>query len=107
MIFEMRTYRVKPGMRAQFLALFRSKTMPEHARLGMPVIGPFLSVENDESFVFLRGFSDMKARETVKASFYKGRLWRKELKDVLMPMLESYDVMVVDDAEGQLRGVAA
>jgi hypothetical protein len=31
MIIEMRTYKTKPGFRAQFLAVFRTKSMPAHA----------------------------------------------------------------------------
>lgn len=40
MIVEMRTYRTKPGMRARFLEIFRSKSMPAHAAIGMRVLGP-------------------------------------------------------------------
>ena len=30
MIIEMRTYKTKPGKRAQFLDIFRSKSVPAH-----------------------------------------------------------------------------
>lgn len=54
MIVEMRTYRTKSGMRASFLELFRVHTIPEHHRLGMAIMGPFLSVEDDDTFFFMR-----------------------------------------------------
>lgn len=51
MIIEMRTYTTKPGCRERFLQIFRGKSMPAHAQIGMKVLGPFPSVENpDVSF---------------------------------------------------------
>jgi hypothetical protein len=39
----------------------------------------------------------------MKAKFYEGDLWKSELEQVLMPMIERYDVVLVDDPEGQVR----
>ena len=100
MIIEMRTYKTKPGRRSQFLEVFRHKSMPAHAEIGMKILGPFLSVEDADTFFFMRGFPDLPSREPMKAKFYEGDLWKHELENVLMPMLEKYDVVVVDDAEG-------
>jgi len=103
MIIEMRTYRTKPGMRAEFLRIFRSKSVPAHLDIGMKILGPFLSVEDPDTFFFMRGFPDLASREPMKARFYEGELWKEELEHVLMPMLEKYDVVLVDDVEGLVR----
>ena len=104
MIVEMRTYRLKPGTRERFLAVFRERSVPEHARLGMPIVGPFPSVEDpDVFFFFMRGFPDLASRDTLKARFYEGELWKSGLESVLMPMIERYDVVVVDDHDGLIR----
>lgn len=103
MIVEMRTYRIKPGKRAEFLAIFRSRLMPAHARIGMKISGPFLSVEDPNTFFFMRGFPDLASREPMKAEFYEGELWKNELENVLLPMIEKYDVVVVDDPDGRIR----
>ena len=103
MIVEMRTYKLKPGVRDRFLAIFRERSAPEHARLGMPILGPFLSVEDPDTFFFMRGFPDLESREPMKARFYEGELWKRELEGVLMPMIEGYDVVVVDDPDGLIR----
>lgn len=58
MIIEMRTYKIKPGMRFQFLEIFRSRSMPAHAKIGMKILGPFLSLEDPDVFFFMRGFPD-------------------------------------------------
>lgn len=103
MIIEMRTYKLRPGMRERFLEIFRSRSMPEHARLGMPILGPFLSLEDPDVFFFMRGFADLPSREPMKAKFYEGELWKKELEHVMMPMIEKYDVVLVDDPNGLIR----
>jgi len=102
MIVELRTYRTKPGMRDAFLHLFRTRAMPEHDRLGIPIVGPFLGIGDADTFFFMRGFPDAESREPIKARFYEGRLWKEELEGVLMPMLEKYEVVVVDDPEGKI-----
>ena len=103
MIIEMRTYRTKPGLRSQFLEIFRSKSIPAHTEIGMKILGPFLSVEDPDTFFFMRGFPDVASREPMKAKFYEGELWKSELENLLLPMLEKYDVVVVEDAEGLVR----
>ena len=99
MIVEMRTYKTKPGCRSQFLEIFRTKSIPAHAEIGMKILGPFLSVEDPDTFFFMRGFPDLAAREPMKAKFYEGELWKAELERVLMPMLEKYDVVLVEDPD--------
>lgn len=103
MIVELRTYRTRPGLRDRFLEIFRARTVPEHARLGMPITGPFLAIDDPDTFVFLRHFSDGASREATKTRFYEGKLWRDELEPVLMPMLDSYEVVVVDNPEDRLE----
>lgn len=100
MIIEMRTYKTKPGYRSQFLEIFRRKSVPAHAEIGMKILGPFLSVEDPDTFFFMRGFPDLASREPMKSKFYEGELWKRELESVLMPMLEKYEAVVVEDAGG-------
>lgn len=103
MIIEMRTYKLRPGTRERFLEIFRSRSMPEHASIGMPILGPFLSVDDPDVFFFMRGFPDAPSREPMKAKFYEGELWKQELESVLMPMIDRYDVVVVDDPRNLIR----
>jgi hypothetical protein len=99
MIIEMRTYKTRPGMRSPFLEIFRASSIPAHAEIGMKILGPFLSVEDADTFFFMRGFPDLASREPMKEKFYEGELWKRELESVLLPMLEKYEVVVVEDSE--------
>ena len=69
----------------------------------MKILGPFLSIEDPDTFFFMRGFPDLASREPLKAKFYEGVLWKSELDNILMPMLEKYDVVLVDDPENLVR----
>ena len=103
MIIEMRTYRTKPGRRAAFVEIFRAKSIPAHKEIGMKILGPFLSIEDADVFFFMRGFPDLASREPMKAQFYEGKLWKDELENVLLPMLDKYDVILVEDPSGVVK----
>jgi hypothetical protein len=103
MIIEMRTYKTRPGRRSEFIQIFRTRSVPAHAEIGMKILGPFLSVEDPDTFFFMRGFPDLPSRESMKARFYEGELWKDELEPVVMPMLESYEVVLVEDPDELVR----
>ena len=97
-VIEVRTYRAKPGRRAQLLDLLRTRAFPLQRELGMKVLGPFPSQEDDVGFVWLRGFPDEASREPLKAAFYEGDNWLGGLETEAMPMLDDYSAVLVDDA---------
>ncbi len=102
MIAEMRTYRTIRGKRAEFVDLFRRYSIPAHEKLGMKIIGPFLSVEDPDALFFMRLFPDLESREPLKAKFYGSDLWRNDLEHRMMPLLRSYDCVLVDDPGDEL-----
>jgi len=42
----------------------------------MKILGPFPSVEDPDTFFWMRGFSGITSREPMKAKFYEGELWK-------------------------------
>jgi hypothetical protein len=100
MIIEMRTYKIKPGLRAEFLKTFESKVRPEHEKIGMKILGPFLSIEDPDTFFWMRSFPDPKSRDRMRHEFYEGKLFEKDLEQTHVPMLEKYDVVVVEAKDG-------
>jgi hypothetical protein len=96
MIVEVRAYRIKPGLRAQFIELFVQRAIPAQQALGMQIIGPMIDVENPNKFVFLRSFPSLEDRDRMKNEFYGGELWKNELEGIAMPMIDSYDVILCE-----------
>jgi hypothetical protein len=100
MIVEVRSYRIKPGRRAEFVEFFETRAVPALRSHGMKILGPLLDLENPNKFVWLRGFPSLDERERMREAFYEGDVWKGELEAVAMPMLESYDVILCETAPG-------
>jgi len=84
-------------MREPLLDLLRARAFPLQRELGMKILGPFPSHEDDEAFVWLRGFPDEASREPLKAAFYEGTDWLGSLEAEVLPMLADYSAVVVQD----------
>ncbi len=100
MIVEVRSYRIKPGRRAEFIRFFETRCIPALRSHGMQILGPMLDVENPNKFVFLRSFPSLEERDRMKAAFYEGELWKNELEGIAMPMIDSYDVILCETSPG-------
>jgi quinol monooxygenase YgiN len=100
MIVEVRSYRIKPGHRDEFIKVFESRAIPALRKYGMKVVGPMLDVENPNKFVFLRSFPSLEEREPMKDAFYSSEIWKNELEHFAMPLLDSYDVILCETSPG-------
>ena len=100
MIVEVRSYRIKPGRRDEFIRFFETRSVPALRSHGMKILGPLLDLENPNKFVFLRAFPSMEERERMKNDFYEGDLWKNELEAIAMPMIDSYDVILCETSPG-------
>jgi NIPSNAP len=106
MIVEVRSYRIKPGRREEFIDFFEKRSIPALRSHGMKVLGPLLDLENPNKFVWLRIFPSLEERDRMKDAFYGGDLWKNELEDIAMPMLESYDVILCETSPGCVFDIA-
>ena len=100
MIVEVRSYRIKPGRRDEFIKFFEARSIPALRSHGMKILGPLLDLENPNKFVWLRSFPSLHERDQMKDAFYEGELWKNELEAIAMPMLESYDVILCETSSG-------
>jgi hypothetical protein len=100
MIVEVRTYRIAPGKRDDFIKFFEQHSAPALQSYGMKVVGPLIDLENPNRFIFLRGFPSIEDLHRMKDEFYRSRLWKEELEHIAMPVLESYDVTLCETSAG-------
>jgi hypothetical protein len=105
MIVEVRSYRIKPGHREEFIKLFETRAIPAQRAYGMKIVGPFLDLENPNKFVFLRSFPSLEDLERMKEAFYGGALWKNELEAIAMPLIESYDVILCESSSGYVSDI--
>lgn len=90
MIVEVRTYRIKQGMRDRFLDFFQRQTVPLQQSNGMSIMGPFVDLEDPDVFVWLRGFPSLEERDRMKDALYEGEEWKNGLEAIAMSMLDSF-----------------
>ena len=100
MIVEVRTYKIKPGCREEFIKFFESRAVPAQRSLGMKILGPLLDLENPDAFVWLRTFPSLDERDRLKSAFYEGDEWKGELEAIAMPLIESYAVVLTEASSG-------
>lgn len=100
MIAEVRTYRVKPGRRDDFIKFFEEQSIPALRSHGIRVLGPLVDLENPNKFVWLRAFPSLEERDRMKDAFYGSALWVDELEHIAMPMLESWDFALCETSAG-------
>jgi hypothetical protein len=100
MIVEVRSYRIAPGRREEFLEFFQTRSIPALRAHGMEVMGPFVDLENPNKFVWLRLYPSLEDRDRMRTAFYEGDIWKNELEAIAMPMLESYDVTLCETSPG-------
>jgi heme-degrading monooxygenase HmoA len=79
MIVEVRSYRVTPGRREEFIRFFETRAVPALRAHGMKVLGPLLDLENPNKFVWLRSFPSLEERDRMKTAFYEGEVWKTRL----------------------------
>ena len=75
---------------------------PKASRTGSrpPIIDQL--AERPDTFVWLRGFPSLQARDEMKTAFYEGEIWKNELEAIAMPMLDGYEVVVTETAADAL-----
>ena len=96
MIVEIRTYRTTRGARDEVLDLIRTKLFDELKRIGAKCAGPWISPEDEQTFVWLRGFPDQDARQSMTNRFYGGAFWEEETAGLIMPKIEKHDVVAIE-----------
>lgn len=99
-VIEVRTYRARAGHREHLMALMRELAFPVQRKLGMRLLGPFPSLDDPVSFVWLRAFPTHASKDALKRAFYEGPDWTGELEGRLMPLLDDYSAVLVEDRGG-------
>lgn len=102
MILEIRTYRLKPGTREEFVRLMREETSPLLAKFGITVVGSggSLADEDDHEEAYLmRTFRSLAEREEQEGAFYGSDDWLKGPRESIVSRIESYHTIVMEVPE--------
>jgi len=99
MILEIRTYRLRPGTRDEFVRLMRNVAVPLLTDAGIDTVrcGPSLVDEdgNEEAYL-IRAFTDLQAHEAQETAFYGSDAWRSGPRDAIIGCIESYHSITIE-----------
>jgi hypothetical protein len=74
-VIEVRIYTIHEGKREEFVKLYDEVLLPAQRRFGLEVLGQFTSLDDDNTFVWLRRFDNQEERRRKWDEFYGSDLW--------------------------------
>ena len=97
-IVELRQYTLHPRQRDVLVDLFDREFVEAQDALGLHVLGQFRDLDDDDRFVWLRGFADMTSRAAALAAFYGGPVWAAHRAAANATMIDADDVLLLRPA---------
>jgi len=97
-VVELRRYRLHPGQRENLIELFDREFIESQEAVGMRVIGQFRDLDDEDGFVWLRGFRNMESRKEALGSFYGGPVWARHRNEANATMINSDNVLLLRPA---------
>jgi hypothetical protein len=97
-VVELRQYTLVPGGRERLIPLFEREFIETQEATGMIVIAQFWDLNNQDRFVWLRGFSDMASRAGQLQAFYGGPVWKAHRDAANATMIDSDNVLLLKPA---------
>jgi quinol monooxygenase YgiN len=91
-IFEIRNYRIQPGMRDHFIDYFEEHFIFSQQAEQMHILGQFRMLGVPDRFVWVRGYTTMQMRTAGLQRFYNGSFWLKHRARINAMILDSSDV---------------
>jgi hypothetical protein len=97
-IVELRQYTLRPGQRDVLIDLFDREFIEPQECAGMTLFGQFRVLDEDDCFLWLRGFPNMASRALALATFYGGPVWAAYRDDANATMIDSDNVLLLRPA---------
>lgn len=108
MILEIRTYRLKPGTREDFVRIMAERALPMLAEYGIDVVdhGPSLFDEDGaEEAYLMRAFASLAERDRLEDAFYSSRVWREGPREEIVSRIDSYHTIVIETPDAAVAAL--
>jgi hypothetical protein len=99
-IVELRRYALRSGARETLIDLFDRELVETQEEVGMKVLGQFRDLDDPNSFVWLRSFSDMRTRKRALEAFYGGPVWKQHAAAANATMIDVDNVLLLRPRSG-------
>lgn len=87
MIFELRTYKIKPGCRSAWVDLMDRVVIPFQQQKGMTIVGSFIVMDDESTYVWIRRFENEEQRKRLYDAVYGSHTWKNEIRPSIGEML--------------------
>jgi hypothetical protein len=102
MILEIRTYRLKPGARDEFVRIVSTEALPLVRKAGMDVVAFGLSEAEEDGRVdgyLMRAFATLEEMDDLEDAFYSGDAWRQGPREGMLATIEGYHAVAIEVPE--------
>lgn len=99
-IVELRRYALRTGQRETLVELFDREFVETQEAEGMAILGQFRDLDDPDSFVWLRGFTDMRSRKRGLEAFYSGPVWKAHAAAANATMIDVDNVLLLQPLLG-------
>lgn len=96
---EIRTYRLIPGTRAEFVRVMTEESLPLLAKHGIDVVACGASLVDEdgaEEAFLIRSFPSLEAHREQEEAFYSSQEWREGPREAIVSRIESYHTIVLE-----------
>ncbi len=93
-LYELRTYRIRSGGRADWVRLMDETVLPFMRETGMDVLGAFVPEDDPDVYIWIRRFADEADRVVRYAAVYQSDRWKQELLPRIDELLIREDIVV-------------
>ncbi|HJV21453.1 MAG TPA: hypothetical protein VJ570_02100 [Holophagaceae bacterium] len=95
-VVEIRTYRLKVGVRPAFHALMEGESLPLVRAWGMDVVACGPCREDADAYVLIRAYDDVALLRASQEAFYGSAAWKQGPREAVLAGIESYLSVVLE-----------
>jgi hypothetical protein len=107
-ILEIRTYRLLPGTRSDFVHVMRDIAVPLLHQFGIRVVDCGRSLVDEdglEEAYLIRAFDSLAEREAQEEAFYGSPEWHDGPRTDILSRIEAYHTIVLDMPESAITAL--
>jgi NIPSNAP len=87
MLYELRRYQATPGNRSALVKMMEQEVIPFQVSKGMVILASFVGEEDDDTYVWVRRFTDEAERVALYEAVYQSDFWKHDIGPRIQPLL--------------------
>lgn len=106
MFFELRQYGAKPGKRDDLVKLMEEIVIPFQTSKGMTIVGSFVSLEDETSYVWIRRFDSDDEKTRLYKDVYESDHWKQVIAPQVGETLDRETIKVTRVTPTPVSGIS-